>query len=89
MKLNAASEMLPVTWPEFANMHPFAPADQAKGYDLLINSLNSWLVNITGFAAVSTQPNSGVFFVCWCRLFDHHTLHTLECLRAHVSPLFV
>jgi glycine dehydrogenase len=59
MKLNATSEMIPVTWPEFANMHPFAPADQCKGYHELIESLNRDLAEITGFAAVSAQPNSG------------------------------
>merc|ERR1719223_102839 len=59
MKLNAASEMLPVTWPEFANMHPFAPEEQTEGYQNLISTLNTWLAEITGFAAISTQPNSG------------------------------
>eukprot|EP00510_Aplanochytrium_minuta_P003849 CAMPEP_0184013538 /NCGR_PEP_ID=MMETSP0954-20121128/5079_1 /TAXON_ID=627963 /ORGANISM="Aplanochytrium sp, Strain PBS07" /LENGTH=975 /DNA_ID=CAMNT_0026293759 /DNA_START=148 /DNA_END=3072 /DNA_ORIENTATION=- len=59
MKLNAASELMPVSWPEFANMHPFAPLDQAQGYMEMIESLNSWLASLTGFAAVSTQPNSG------------------------------
>jgi glycine dehydrogenase len=59
MKLNAASELVPITWAEFANVHPFAPADQWKGYRELIDSLNGALAEITGFAAVSTQPNSG------------------------------
>jgi glycine dehydrogenase len=59
MKLNATTEMIPVTWPEFGNMHPFAPASQAKGYHELINELHEWLVEITGFDAVSFQPNSG------------------------------
>ena len=59
MKLNAASEMIPVTWPEFANMHPFAPAAQTKGYTRLITSLEKQLATITGFDAVSMQPNSG------------------------------
>jgi glycine dehydrogenase len=59
MKLNSTSEMQPVTWPEFANMHPFAPADQTKGYAKLIETLNKALINITGFAAASVQPNSG------------------------------
>jgi len=59
MKLNAASELLPITWPEFADMHPFCPKDQAQGYEKLIGSLNAWLSSLTGFAAVSTQPNSG------------------------------
>jgi glycine dehydrogenase len=59
MKLNAAAEMLPITWPEFARLHPFAPADQAKGYRQLFDDLESWLAEITGFAATSLQPNAG------------------------------
>ena len=59
MKLNAASEMLPVTWPQFGRMHPFAPADQAQGYAEIVNDLEAALCEITGFAAVSLQPNSG------------------------------
>ncbi|MGQ0561053.1 MAG: aminomethyl-transferring glycine dehydrogenase [Gemmatimonadota bacterium] len=59
MKLNAATEMLPVTWPEFAKLHPFAPREQAKGYGILISQLESWLAEITGFAGVSMQPNAG------------------------------
>lgn len=59
MKLNAAVEMIPVSWPEFANMHPFCPLDQAKGYTQLIEELSSWLVNVTGYDAVCIQPNSG------------------------------
>ena len=59
MKLNAATEMLPVTWPEFANLHPFAPQEQTQGYKQLINELEQMLCEITGFAAVSFQPNSG------------------------------
>ena len=59
MKLNAAAEMEPITWPQFANMHPFAPADQAGGYATLIAELSSWLAEITGYAAVSLQPNAG------------------------------
>ncbi len=59
MKLNATTEMIPVTWPEFARMHPFAPADQALGYRRLIAALEAWLAAITGFAAVSVQPNAG------------------------------
>ncbi len=59
MKLNAASELLPITWPEFANMHPFVPIEQAKGYQLIIKDLNKDLSNITGFASMSMQPNSG------------------------------
>jgi len=59
MKLNAASELLPITWPEFANIHPFVPIEQAKGYQLILKELNKDLSNITGFAAMSLQPNSG------------------------------
>jgi len=59
MKLNATSEMLPVTWPEFAKLHPFAPADQTRGYQKLFSTLETWLAEITRFAAVSLQPNSG------------------------------
>jgi len=59
MKLNAAVEMLPVSWPEFANMHPFCPQDQAQGYSQLINELSDYLINITGYDAVCIQPNSG------------------------------
>ena len=59
MKLNAASEMLPITWAEFANLHPFAPAEQAQGYAQLFSDLEKWLAEITGFAAVSLQPNAG------------------------------
>ncbi|MEM6258329.1 MAG: aminomethyl-transferring glycine dehydrogenase [Planctomycetota bacterium] len=59
MKLNAASEMIPVTWPEFANLHPFAPADQTLGYKLMFMELENWLSEITGFAACSLQPNAG------------------------------
>lgn len=59
MKLNATSEMLPVSWPEFANLHPFVPAEQAQGYAQLATQLEEWLTNITGLHAVSLQPNSG------------------------------
>ena len=59
MKLNAAAEMLPVTWPEFADLHPYCPAHQAQGYREMIEQLNRWLAEITGFADVSMQPNSG------------------------------
>ena len=59
MKLNATAEMLPVTWPEFGGLHPFAPSDQARGYQTLFQQLESWLAEITGFAAISLQPNAG------------------------------
>jgi glycine dehydrogenase len=59
MKLNATSEMIPVTWPEFANLHPFAPADQVAGYLELVGDLERMLCAVTGYAAVSLQPNAG------------------------------
>jgi glycine dehydrogenase len=59
MKLNGASEMIPITWPEFAKLHPFAPKDQAKGYFELFEQLERWLADITGFHAISLQPNAG------------------------------
>ncbi len=59
MKLNATAEMIPVTWPEFANVHPFAPADQVAGYRQLIDELEAMLAAITGYDAVSLQPNAG------------------------------
>src|SRR5688500_19057563 len=59
MKLNATAEMIPVTWPEFAHLHPFAPPDQAAGYQALFHELEAWLKEITGFDAVSLQPNAG------------------------------
>jgi glycine dehydrogenase len=59
MKLNATAEMYPVTWPEFGRMHPFAPVEQAKGYREMFNRLETALTEITGFAAVSLQPNAG------------------------------
>jgi glycine dehydrogenase len=59
MKLNAAAEMLPVTWPEFGRMHPFAPSEQTLGYREMTDQLEKWLAEITGFAAVSLQPNAG------------------------------
>ncbi len=59
MKLNATSEMIPVTWPEFGDIHPFAPIDQAQGYMEMIGGLENWLKVITGFDAICMQPNSG------------------------------
>src|SRR3569833_155815 len=59
MKLNATTEMVPVTWAEFSKIHPFAPADQVGGYMQLFDELNNWLSEITGFAAMSLQPNAG------------------------------
>jgi glycine dehydrogenase len=59
MKLNATSEMIPITWPEFANIHPFAPADQLRGYAELDQQLRDWLCEATGYAGISLQPNAG------------------------------
>ncbi|HXF10131.1 MAG TPA: aminomethyl-transferring glycine dehydrogenase, partial [Desulfuromonadaceae bacterium] len=59
MKLNAAAEMFPVSWPEFGRIHPFAPLSQTRGYQKLFTQLEEWLAEITGFAAISLQPNAG------------------------------
>nr|WP_201280716.1 aminomethyl-transferring glycine dehydrogenase [Hassalia byssoidea] len=59
MKLNATSEMIPVTWTEFGNIHPFAPRSQTQGYQILFDQLEEWLAEITGFAGISLQPNAG------------------------------
>ncbi|MBH8560990.1 aminomethyl-transferring glycine dehydrogenase, partial [Nostoc sp. CENA67] len=59
MKLNATSEMIPVTWEEFGKIHPFAPPSQTRGYQILFQQLEAWLAEITGFAGVSLQPNAG------------------------------
>lgn len=59
MKLNAAAEMLPITWPEFTEMHPFCPPYQAQGYQIMIEQLSNWLAAITGYDAMCMQPNSG------------------------------
>ena len=59
MKLNATSEMFPVSWPEFSKLHPFAPAEQTRGYAKLFKDLETWLADITGFAGISLQPNAG------------------------------
>jgi glycine dehydrogenase len=59
MKLNATTEMIPLTWPEFCDLHPFAPREQAKGYHALFKRLERWLCDITGYDAISLQPNSG------------------------------
>jgi glycine dehydrogenase len=59
MKLNATAEMLPISWPEFSRIHPFAPLEQARGYQTLFYQLETWLAEITGFAGISLQPNAG------------------------------
>lgn len=68
MKLNAAAEMIPITWPEFSDMHPFCPPEQATGYQVMIGQLSQWLVQLTGYDAVCMQPNSGAqgnMPACW------------------------
>ncbi len=59
MKLNATAEMFPISWPGFSKLHPFAPGDQTTGYTEVCKQLEEWLAEITGFAAVSLQPNAG------------------------------
>src|SRR5437879_4145195 len=59
LKLNATAEMLPISWPEISKLHPFAPVEQAAGYLEIFRQLEGWLAEITGFAAVSLQPNAG------------------------------
>ena len=59
MKLNATTEMIPITWPEFSSIHPFAPINQTEGYEKLISELESWLCSVTGYDGVSLQPNAG------------------------------
>src|SRR5690606_9098795 len=59
MKLNATAEMEPITWPEWANIHPFAPKEQSEGYRRLVDQLERWLAEVTGYDAVSLQPNAG------------------------------
>ena len=59
MKLNATAEMIPVTWREFGELHPFAPRAQAKGYEHLFSQLETWLAEITGYSGISLQPNAG------------------------------
>jgi glycine dehydrogenase len=86
MKLNATTEMIPVTWPEFAQMHPFAPADQARGYGRIISDLEEWLAEISGFAATSMMPNSGAngeytgLLVIRAFHLDHGEPHRTVCL---------
>ena len=76
MKLNAASEMTPISWPEFANIHPFAPASQRLGYQEMIENLNDWLSEITDYAGISLQPNSGAQGRI-CRTSSHSGLSSI------------
>ncbi len=80
MKLNATVEMESISWPEFAGLHPFAPADQAAGYAELIDDLSGWLAEITGYAAVSVQPNSGAQgeFAGLLAIRGYHRAHHVE-----------
>ncbi|MFC1791228.1 aminomethyl-transferring glycine dehydrogenase [Gemmatimonadota bacterium] len=86
MKLNATTEMVPITWAEFANLHPFAPADQAKGYQRIIDDLETWLEEISGFTATSMMPNSGAngeytgLLVIRAYHLDHGAAHRTVCL---------
>ncbi len=92
MKLNATTEMLPVTWPEFGRMHPFAPSTQTRGYQKLFDDLETWLAEITGFAAVSLQPNAGSQgeYAGLLVIRAHHTArgegHRNICLIPDVAP---
>src|SRR3546814_14730822 len=86
MKLNATAEMIPITWPEFAELHPLSPVDQAEGYKVLIDGLAKMLAEIPGYDAVTFQPNSGAQgqFPCLLAILAYHrhpgTRHT------HVAP---
>ena len=90
MKLNATVEMQPVTWPETCNMHPFAPANQTAGYKEMIDSLNRDLAEITGFAAVSAQPNSGAQVKSNIFILPNFSIrlhvHILYCSCCNSSP---
>jgi glycine dehydrogenase len=86
MKLNATTEMIPVTWPEFTQIHPFAPRDQARGYERIIRDLEEWLQEISGFTATSMMPNSGAngeytgLLVIRAYHLDHGNGHRDVCL---------
>ncbi len=81
MKLNAASEMIPVSWPEFGALHPFAPSSQTEGYQMVIDELNQFLCEITGFTACSLQPNSGA-------QGEYAGLLTIRAYHAHRNESF-
>ncbi|MFO8175211.1 MAG: aminomethyl-transferring glycine dehydrogenase [Gemmatimonadota bacterium] len=86
MKLNATTEMIPITWPEFTQIHPFAPVDQARGYQRIISDLEKWLEEISGFTATSMMPNSGAngeytgLLVIRAYHLDHGNDHRSVCL---------
>ncbi len=80
MKLNAATQLIPVSWPEFSNIHPFAPASQWKGYQQILTELEAWLSNVTGFSATSLQPNSGA-------QGEYTGLLTIRAYHVHINDL--
>ncbi len=92
MKLNAASEMIPITWPEANSLHPFVPADQSEGIREMLSVLSDRLAKITGFAAVSLQPNAGAAGeyagLLAIRRYQKHAGegHRNVCLISHLRP---
>ncbi len=90
MKLNAASELIPVSWPGFSKMHPFAPSFQWKGYQQMIRELESWLSTITGFAATSLQPNSGAQgeYAGLLTIRSYHAAHGQQHRQRDADPDF-
>src|SRR5450432_2360583 len=89
MKLNAASELIPVSWPGFSKMHPFAPAFQWKGYEQMISELESWLSTITGFVATSLQPNSGAQgeYAGLLAIRSYHAAHAQQHRQVMLIPI--
>src|SRR5450755_2215731 len=89
MKLNAASELIPVSWPAFSKIHPFAPSGQWKGYQQMINELETWLSTITGFAATSLQPNSGAQgeYTGLLAIRSYHSAHGQEHRQVMLIPI--
>ena len=89
MKLNAASELIPVSWPGFSKIHPFAPASQWQGYQQMIQELESWLSIITGFAATSLQPNSGAHgeYAGLLAIRSYHAAHKQEHRQVMLIPI--
>ncbi len=89
MKLNAASELIPVSWPEFSKIHPFAPEFQWKGYHQMVLELESWLSAITGFAATSLQPNSGAQgeYAGLLAIRSYHAAHNQQHRQVMLIPI--
>jgi glycine dehydrogenase len=89
MKLNAASELIPVSWPEFSKIHPFAPSFQWNGYQKMISELESWLSTITGFAATSLQPNSGAQgeYAGLLAIRSYHAAHDQQHRQVMLIPI--